>query len=264
MEPVLCMLATVADVRPAFPVWLTPPTAGLLLLFACAIHLSITTFKTWSQLSAFPGPALAAISYLPMLRIRRSGAAHLHYQALSQQHRGGLVRIGPHDLLSADPDHLRRMSSARSAYGRSSWYRATRLDPYHDMMGSTMDKAAHAALRAKMAAGYSGRDNPHLEAELDSQIAALVGLIRRHYVTCRAVIAVPVDFGRLADLYARESSPCPAVAVTISHMYQRPVFSNRTPQMMPDPSWLSANHWACWLATKMSIASLPRRGWPSV
>lgn len=89
-----------------------------------------------------------------MLQIRRSGIAHLKYVDLSFRY-GALVRIGPNDLLSADPDHLRRMSAARSSYERSSWYKATRLDPYHDMMGSTMDKAAHAALRSKTVAGYT-------------------------------------------------------------------------------------------------------------
>lgn len=140
-----------------------------------------------------------------MFLLRRSGRAHLEYASLSSQY-GPLTRIGPNDLISSDPEHLRRMSAARSTYERSSWYQATRLDPYHDMMGSVMDKTAHMALRAKLVAGYTGKDNPSLEADMDAQVQSLVRLIQRKYVTTSSSSRVtPVDFGRLADLYAHDS-----------------------------------------------------------
>lgn len=157
---------------------------------------------TWRRLSAFSGPFLASISYFPMLRIRRSGRSHLEYFELSKQY-GSLVRIGPNDLLASSPDHLRRMSAARSTYQRSSWYKATRLDPYHDMMGSIMDKQAHMSLRSKVAAGYMGKDNPRLESDINSQVQSLVSLIKREYLSDESV--KPVDFGRLADFYAHDS-----------------------------------------------------------
>lgn len=137
-----------------------------------------------------------------MLRIRRSGRSHLEYFELSKQY-GSLVRIGPNDLLASSPDHLRRMSAARSTYQRSSWYKATRLDPYHDMMGSVMDKQAHMSLRSKVAAGYMGKDNPRLESDINSQVQSLVSLIKREYLSDET--ARPVDFGRLADYYAHDS-----------------------------------------------------------
>lgn len=187
----------------------------LLSLLLITLYLFLTRLRTWHRLSSFHGPFLASISYLPMLRIRRSPRPHLAYASLSRRH-GPLTRIGPNDLLAADPDLLRRMSAARSPYGRSSWYRATRLDPYHDMMGSVTDKRAHAALRAKTAAGYAGRDNPALEADLDAQIGSLVALLRREYLTTRPSAeeeqheeakkqVLPVDFGRLADFYAHDA-----------------------------------------------------------
>ncbi|KUI55605.1 Pisatin demethylase [Cytospora mali] len=174
-------------------------TSALLLVF---LYLAVTRFMTWRRLSAFHGPLFASISYLPMLRLRRSGRSHLEYFNLSKKH-GPLVRIGPNDLLASNPDHLRRMSAVRSTYERSSWYKATRLDPYHDMMGSVMDKSAHMAIRSKLAAGYTGKDNPGLEAGIDSTIQTLVELIRREYLSEETV--EPVDFGRLADFYAHDS-----------------------------------------------------------
>lgn len=197
--------------------WLAP--LALLLL---VVYLTLTRLHTWRRLAAFPGPRLAAISYLPMLRLRlgRAGphVAPRAYAALSHRYGahapGGLVRIGPHDLLAADPAHLRRMSAVRSPYERSSWYEATRLDPYHDMMGSVRDKAAHGRLRARLAAGYTGRDNPHLAAEIRSQVQALVELIQRRYLTpdpstaaaaAAEGVIIPVHFGRLADFYAHDA-----------------------------------------------------------
>lgn len=176
--------------------------AAIIVLLPSLLILFVVTFKRWTRLSLFPGPFWASISYLPMLRIRHSGIAHLTYAGLSARY-GALVRIGPNDLISADPDHLRRMSTARSCYERSSWYKATRLDPYHDMMGSTMDKAAHALLRSKTVAGYIGKDIPTLEEDLDTQIQDVVNLIEREYLTRANERAVPVDFGKLADFYAR-------------------------------------------------------------
>lgn len=179
-----------------------PAATGVTLLLLFVLYISITRFMTWRRLSAFSGPFLASISYLPMLRIRRSGRSHLEYFELSKQY-GSLVRIGPNDLLASSPDHLRRMSAARSTYQRSSWYQATRLDPYHDMMGSVMDKQAHMSLRGKVAAGYMGKDNPGLEGDINSQVQSLVSLIKREYLSDESV--KPVDFGRLADFYAHDS-----------------------------------------------------------
>lgn len=175
-----------------------------LVVLIVVLYLLVTRFKTWRRLSSFPGPFFHSISYLPMLRIRRTRHPHLIYASMSQKY-GPLTQIGPNDLLASDPVLLRRMSAARSTYERSNWYRATRLDPYHDMMASVMDKGTHASLRAKMAAGYTGKDNPDLEAGIDSQIRALVGLIERAYLTRPSSERAPVDFGRLADFYAHDS-----------------------------------------------------------
>ncbi|KAK7735935.1 hypothetical protein SLS53_007313 [Cytospora paraplurivora] len=70
-------------------------------------------------------------------------------------------------------------------------------------MGSVMDKSAHMSIRSKLAAGYTGKDNPGLEAGINSQVQSLVELIRREYLTYETV--KPVDFGRLADFYAHDS-----------------------------------------------------------
>ncbi|KAF4425404.1 Cytochrome P450 monooxygenase lolP1 [Colletotrichum fructicola] len=113
------------------------------------------------------------------------------------------------------------MSAAKSTYERSSWYKATRLDPYHDMMGSVLDKSAHHSLRTRLSPGYVGKDIPGLEASIDSGIAELVDLIRLKYTSRSKAANIPetgekdqvskpsdsesVDFGRLADYYAMDA-----------------------------------------------------------
>jgi hypothetical protein len=66
---------------------------------------------------------------------------------------GSLVRIGPNDLVTNDPDVLRRMWAVRSPYKKGSFYQAVRFDPTRDNLISMRDDQAHSELRAKMAAG---------------------------------------------------------------------------------------------------------------
>ncbi|TDZ65208.1 Cytochrome P450 monooxygenase lolP1 [Colletotrichum trifolii] len=185
-----------------------------LLCVAAVLYLCITTAKSWTRLSHIPGPTTSSWSYWNMFRIRaKFSLAYMEYAKLSKKY-GKLVRIGPNDLITSDVGLIRRMSAAKSTYGRSSWYRATRLDPYHDMMGSVLDKSVHHSLRTKLQPGYLGKDIPGLEASIDDGIAELISLIRQKY-TSTSVSNVPVangpakqtpvDFGRLANYYAMDA-----------------------------------------------------------
>ena len=93
---------------------------------------------------------------------------------------------------------LRRMSAARSNYLRSTWYRAMRIDPYHDNMGSARDDKLHASLKAKTSAGYAGKENPTIEAGIDSQIDAMIQLMRKKYLSTPGDMR-PLDFATLAQ-----------------------------------------------------------------
>lgn len=89
---------------------------------------------------------------------------------------GSLARVGPNDLVTDDPDVIRRMMAVRSPYTRGpcaldspilcfscleltsfAGYGAQRLDPARDNLVSMRDEVAHRELRAKMAAGVSCR-----------------------------------------------------------------------------------------------------------
>ena len=173
---------------------------------------------TYRRLAVHSGPPLNAISYWPMFLNRLAGSenARIRYEALSTQY-GKLVRIGPNDLLTSDAELIARMSAPKSTYKRSSWYAATRLDPYHDMMGSVTDSATHAAIKSKTAPGYRGADIPRFEESLGEGIKAFFALIRRKYLSDdteyhsfvveknHKASVTEVDLGRLLQLYAMDA-----------------------------------------------------------
>ncbi|KAK1656573.1 cytochrome P450 [Colletotrichum godetiae] len=90
---------------------------------------------------------------------------------------GSLVRIGPNDLVTSDPDLMKRMLGVRTKYTRSDWYNAMRLDPRHDNVLSTRDDAVHTRLRSQMAGGYSGKEVVELEAKIDESVLRLMSMI---------------------------------------------------------------------------------------
>ncbi|KAL1596981.1 hypothetical protein SLS60_008563 [Paraconiothyrium brasiliense] len=141
-----------------------------------------TAVQTWLPLRHIPGPFFGKFSYLFMMRTQASGTQHLRYRAVDQQF-GSLVRIGPNELTTSDPELIRRMSAARSPYKRSDWYLGMRVDPHLDNILSELDVDTHDKRRAKMAGAYAGRENPQLEKDVDDQIASWVNLIKTKYIS---------------------------------------------------------------------------------
>lgn len=110
--------------------------------------------RSWYRLRQFNGPWLAKHSYLWLLRAVTNNKLHLTFPELHKKYgefsiilvpvfpheiirtshhesniaSGSIVRIGPNDLVTNDAELLRRMSGARSAYLRSSWYSTQEVD----------------------------------------------------------------------------------------------------------------------------------------
>ncbi|KAI8274248.1 Cytochrome P450 monooxygenase lolP1 [Colletotrichum sp. SAR11_59] len=87
------------------------------------------------------------------------------------------------------------MWAVRSPYRKGAWYQAVRFDPTRDNIISMRNDHDHNELRAKMAIGYSGKENEGLESTVDIQIQSLVRLIEDKYVST-AVDFRPVDLCR--------------------------------------------------------------------
>jgi hypothetical protein len=170
---------------------------------AIAIYLPYTTLRGWYRLRHIKGPTLASFSYLFIAKTTLSGRMWEIYRDVSAKY-GSLARIGPNELITDDPEVVRRISSARSTYTRSSWYALNRLDPYEDSMFSLRNTAAHDKLKAKTAAAYSGKENQSLESEIDFVIAEMVDKIADKYVGGRGQL-VPLDFARMAQYFTLDS-----------------------------------------------------------
>lgn len=68
---------------------------------------------------------------------------------------GSLVRVAPDELITDDPDILRKISAVRSPYRRSGFYDGMRLEADYNHVLSERDENRHNDLRAKMGAGVS-------------------------------------------------------------------------------------------------------------
>ncbi|KAK4445303.1 cytochrome P450 [Podospora aff. communis PSN243] len=148
---------------------------------AVVVYYFISSFATWYRLRHIPGPFLASFSYLWLMRNNFLGISSK--QLVDIKKYGRVVRIAPNYVLTDDPVALRRISGARSTYGRDGWWTALRIDPRQDNMLTTMDTAAHDRLKAKTANGYNGRDNVDIEGGINHQLQKLKDVIRKHYLS---------------------------------------------------------------------------------
>lgn len=149
----------------------------------------VSRIRTWLRLRHIPGPPAAGWSKFWLIRKALGGRFHLDTAEACQKY-GPIVRIGPNELVTNDPDVLRRMSAVRSPYTRSAWYDGARLEP--DSMFSERNEERHNMLRSKAAIGYSDKDNKHLEKSVDDNIAKLIRLLETKYLSTTTEFK-PVD-----------------------------------------------------------------------
>jgi len=168
-----------------------PSLALLAFSLVVGIALLLRT-RTWLRLRHIPGPATAGYSELWLLRKTLAGHAHLDTAEACEKY-GPLVRIGPNHLITNDPDVLKTLSAVRSPYRRSIWYESSQLEPDYSNVFSERDETRHNDLRAKMAAGYSGKESEDLEQAIDGNIAKLIRLLDSKYVSTDTSYK-PIDF----------------------------------------------------------------------
>lgn len=171
---------------------------------AVLIYLVISRFVAWYRLRQFPGPRLASISTLWLARTALTGRAPAIHQALRKKHDGPFIRIAPDILITDDPTIHRHMNGAQSGYVKAPWYSSLRTDAYTHSMFSSRDIAFHDNVKAKVTPGYTGRDVPQMEAEIDEGLASLKDLIRREYLSAPGQTK-PVDFSNVPTYFALDS-----------------------------------------------------------
>ncbi|KAA6412103.1 MAG: cytochrome p450 [Lasallia pustulata] len=177
------------------------------IVVACAIaalvvSAVISAVRSYRRLQDFKGPTLACFSDLWIFKATLLGNLNQQTSAVLKQY-GPLARIGPNHLVTEDVDLLRHMSAARSVYTRSDWYDGMKLDPNINNVISERNDQRHTALRAKMAAGYSGKENPGLEKSIDDRVQDLVNLIGRKYISTGTTLRT-LDFAQVAQYFTMD------------------------------------------------------------
>jgi hypothetical protein len=150
-------------------------------VFAAVGYYLVTCISSWRRLRHIPGPFLASVSHIWLARVNFLGITYT--ELLRLQKYGPLVRVAPNYVLTTDVTALRRISGARSKYGRDVWFRGVRIDPRRDNMLTTLDVPHHDALKAQTANAYNGHDHVDIEGGTNEQLAKLKDLIRRHYLS---------------------------------------------------------------------------------
>nr|RBQ84127.1 hypothetical protein FVER53263_00415 [Fusarium verticillioides] len=158
--------------------------------------------RRWSRLRHIPGPASAGWTSWWQCRGALSGRYHEHLKNAADQF-GPLVRIGPNEVLSTDPVVLRNMSAVRSTYTKGDFYSSGRIVPGVDNVVSERDEAKHKFMRAKMAPGYSYKENEGFgfEAGIDRQLLNFISLIDRKYLSTTSE-SRPLDLAEKTQFFA--------------------------------------------------------------
>ncbi len=178
-------------------------SVGLDIFLVIFAYYLTTSTLSYHRLAHIPGPKLWGWSVLPLFRLHLNGGIYDKFGEVCDQH-GPLVRIGPHWLITSDPDHLRKMNSPRSPYTRSDWYNAMRMSPGQDNVLSTRSDARHNELRAKMINGYSGKEVGTLEADIDECVHDLLNLIDTKYLSSSKSGIKPMDVARKFQFFTSD------------------------------------------------------------
>ncbi|KIW24422.1 uncharacterized protein PV07_10136 [Cladophialophora immunda] len=160
------------------------------------LYWTVTTYMQYRKLQHIKGPWLAAISPLWMFYYTCRGTLYLAVEDALRKY-GSPVRIGPDYIATDDPVIQRHMNAPRSPFTKGRWFRGMKFDPRRDNLLSMADEKAHTDLRTKLMPGYTGKEVPRLEADIDARVLELLDLIRRDYVEKNQAM----DFAKLAGYF---------------------------------------------------------------
>ncbi|POS75469.1 cytochrome P450 [Diaporthe helianthi] len=161
------------------------------LAFRSLLALGMSMFLTvvvsmivsWYRLRHIPGPWLASVSNIWMIRAATSKRLSEAFERAGSSY-GPLVRIGPNQILTSDADFLRKTGAVRGAYTRSQWYAAFRWQPYVDSVFNFSDYVSHDTRRAQISTAYNitGHEVDLIEPSIDEQILLMLHALRTKYV----------------------------------------------------------------------------------
>lgn len=151
------------------------------LLFFLVIYYAYSSIHSYWRLRRFKGPWPAAWSDFWYIRASLSCKAHITVSEVCNKY-GSIARIGPNTLVTCDEELFRKINSIRSGYVKSDYYKAFRFDADRENVLSTTEPEALSYMRKRVTAGYSGKENSHLEPDMDRALWNLFKLWKDKYV----------------------------------------------------------------------------------
>ncbi|PCD26096.1 hypothetical protein AU210_012528 [Fusarium oxysporum f. sp. radicis-cucumerinum] len=170
---------------------------------ALVLYNTIWAITSWRRLRHFDGPPLAGFSYLYISYVSLTTYAWKIHMKTNQTY-GSVARIGPNELLTSDPELIKKMGSTRSSFSRSKWYNFARVDPVEDTILNVTSTEIHDKWRNQLLVGYSGRENRSVEEDIDWAINWLVKVLRERYVSTDNVVR-PLELARMSQQFTVDS-----------------------------------------------------------
>ncbi|KPM37142.1 hypothetical protein AK830_g9413 [Neonectria ditissima] len=161
----------------------------------------IRRIRQWSRLRHIPGPKLAGWSTCWQLKEALSGRYHDSLKRASDAYGEASYRLSYSGTFV-----LRNMSAVRSEYTKGGFYSSGRIVPGVDNVVSMRDEVKHKAMRAKMAPGYSGKENEGFgfEPGMDRQLLNFLALLDRKYISTDAATYL-VDLAEKTQFFALDA-----------------------------------------------------------
>ncbi|KAI5361822.1 Putative cytochrome P450 [Septoria linicola] len=173
----------------------------LVVAFAILAFFIVRKVRQYYALKDFGGHWSTGWSRLWLLRTQSSGQMNKIFTNVNREY-GSTARIGPGMLITSDPELMKRMNAVRSTFTRGPWYAALKLHPERDNITSYIDERKHADIRNRMAPGYSGKENVHLEQEVDEKLLQMHDLVAEKYLNRpEEGIFKTVDLGRITSFF---------------------------------------------------------------
>ncbi|KAI1375115.1 cytochrome P450 [Hypoxylon crocopeplum] len=182
----------------------SPRALALIIGGLFVLHFVAQTFISWYRLRQFKGPRLAAFSRLWIVGAIASERPDIRYRETQDRYGAPLVRIAPDTLITDDVEVVRRINSVRNGYSRSTWYHSFRIFPSQHNMISTTDDGLHDFIKSRTSAGYSFREVPSVEKDVDITISSFVDMIRANYLSTN-VKTNPVDWALAAQYFTLDT-----------------------------------------------------------
>ncbi|KAF2442588.1 putative P450 monooxygenase [Karstenula rhodostoma CBS 690.94] len=154
--------------------------APIIIIALVSVYI-FRNVKTYLELRDFGGPWSAGWTRLWLLRCHLSGSIHTKFTEINNKH-GSTARVAPKMLVTSDHELVRRMNAIRSPFTRGPWYTCLKLHPESENIACYTDEDKHNDMRSRMSHGYSGKENVHLEQDIDDLIIQMLDLIEKEYV----------------------------------------------------------------------------------